>query len=342
MRRMWFHGALAVGGATLFAGKLYFNGGVCTAAPDLRGRTAIVSGANTGLGKETAHRLAELGATVIMACRDKVKGEETRQHILKSLGTPSDLHVWELDLANLESVDRFLERWNTQQAGLGGGPKLDLLIANAGIMALPQRETTTDGFERQLGVNHLGHMHLTLGLLPSVQRAAEQTGDARIVVVSSLAHEKGSIQWDDLQLSSSPEAYTAWGAYRQSKLANVMFANALNRRLKGTGAIAVSLHPGVVRTELGRHMDFPRWKMMLLSPALLFCLKTPWQGAQTTLHCAMADGVEGGMYYSDCEPKEMKGLPEGVATDEAMQERLWTQSLEAIAKARQRNRVSSA
>ena len=242
---------VALGGAGLILGKKFFDGGVWTGTPDLTGRTIVVTGGNTGLGKETCVRLAKLGANVIIGSRSQSRGEAAAEdvRVLSGGGTVSSLV---LDLANLKSVESFAANFQ------GEHDKLDVLVNNAGVMAIPSRELTVDGFEKQLGINHIGHFHLTNLLMPQLKAAGKATGDARIVNLSSQAHQIAfnGMNWDDLQ---SEKEYDPWKAYGQSKLANVLFARELSRQLKANApsVSTASLHPGVVRTELGRNFFIP-------------------------------------------------------------------------------------
>lgn len=204
---------------------------------DLTGKTAIVTGANSGLGFETALVLAHKGATVIVACRDATKAAAAMKSI-RARAPSARLEFQALDLADLGSVRMFAQRFSATHA------RLDILCNNAGVMALPQRRTK-DGFEMQIGTNHLGHFALTAQLLPVI----EKTPRARIVTTSSGFHWMGRIRLDDL---NGTRAYSRWGAYCQSKLANLMFAFELQRRLQAAGIAAASLaaHPGYAATNL--------------------------------------------------------------------------------------------
>ena len=222
------------------------------------------------------------------------------------------MEVFQLDLESLASVRSFAEAVN------GAVEKIDLLILNAGKMACPRSETQ-DGFEGQLGTNHLGHFLLTELLLEKVKAAAP----SRIIVLSSLAHEGGKMNFDDLQLKSG---YSPWKAYGQSKLANVLFASELGRRLEGTGVTTYAVHPGWVRTELDRHM--PGWQKVLVTPARAVASKSPVQGAQTTLYCALEPSLadKTGRYYADCREK----TPSSRARRKEDAERLWQVSEELV------------
>ncbi|HET6817030.1 MAG TPA: oxidoreductase, partial [Mycobacteriales bacterium] len=205
--------------------------------PSQAGRVAVVTGTNSGLGFVTARELARAGATVVMTSRDAERGEAARLRVLAAV-PKADVRLEALDLASLASVRDFVTRVSAAYDGI------DLLVNNAGVMAIP-RATTADGFEMQLGTNHLGHFALTGLLLPSL---LARTG-SRVVTVSSTAHKIGSIDFDDLL---GEKRYWSWGAYAQSKLANLLFAYELQRRLDAAGAstISVAAHPGYASTNL--------------------------------------------------------------------------------------------
>ena len=235
---------LLVLGGTIIAGTLYLvrryvAGGVCRSRAKLDGKTVIITGANTGIGKETAVDLARRGARVILACRSAEKGEEAVVEVRARSG--NDKVVFQiLDLASLESVRQFAS------AVLEEEPTIDILINNAGVMACPYSKTE-DGFEMQFGVNHLAHFLLTNLLLDRLK----ESSTARIVTVTSIAYRLVKrIKFDDL---NSEKSYSPLVAYGQSKLANILFTRSLAKRLAGTSVIANCLHPGVIRTELGRH-----------------------------------------------------------------------------------------
>ncbi|GAA0942073.1 oxidoreductase [Actinocorallia libanotica] len=200
--------------------------------PDLTGRRAVVTGANSGLGLYTALELARHGARVVLACRNPERGREAVRRIAAAVGDPGRVSLAPLDLADLASVRSF--------AADGVKEPLDLLVNNAGVMAIP-RATTADGFEMQFGVNHLGHFALTGLLLPAL---LERPG-ARVVTVSSFASHGGRIDFDDLQ---GEKRYSRWGGYARSKLANLLFAKELDRRYKGLDSLVA--HPGYAATGL--------------------------------------------------------------------------------------------
>ena len=214
------------------------TGWTTTDIPDQHGRMALVTGANTGIGFHQALELARKGAHVLLAARDPERGRTARSAIPGDLPA-ANVELLRLDLADLESVRRLADQL------LDRGQGLDLLINNAGVMAVPQRQTTAQGFELQLGTNHLGHFALTGRLLPAL--LARQ--GSRVVTVSSLNHRMGAIRLEDLQ---SERGYSPWRAYNQSKLANALFTLELDRRLRAAGAstLSVGAHPGYSRTEL--------------------------------------------------------------------------------------------
>src|SRR6266849_2690519 len=205
--------------------------------PSQLGRTAVVTGATGGLGYETALALAKAGAEVILTGRDDAKGQSAIDKISREV-TDARVSYQHLDLASLASVADFAQRMHARQS-------VDLLINNAGVMALPRRQTTADGFEMQFGTNHLGHFALTARLMPLLRRAS----GPRVVSLSSLAHRTGFIDFDDLQ---GARVYSPWKAYGQSKLATLMFALELQRRSDAAGwnLISNAAHPGFARTGL--------------------------------------------------------------------------------------------
>ena len=219
----------------------YFAGGVCHSRVKLNGKTVIITGANTGIGKETAVDLAKRKARVIMACRSADRGERAVEDV-KRLSGNDKVEYRHLDLASLASVRQFAEEILQEET------PIDILINNAGIMRCPYWRTE-DGFEMQFGVNHLGHFLLTNLLLERLKQAPV----ARIVNVSSKGYKRAEgINFDDI---NSEHHYTPAKAYYQSKLANVLFTKSLAERLEGTQVTVNSLHPGVIWTELGRHME---------------------------------------------------------------------------------------
>ena len=277
--------------------------------PDQTGRTAIVTGANSGLGLSTARELARAGAHVVLACRNLEKGEPA----LTEVGSGAELE--QLDLASLESVKAFAERFLASHDGL------DLLINNAGLMA-PPRGVTADGFELQFGTNVLGHFALTGRLLG----ALEGRQDARVVTLSSNAHKLGRINFDDLQ---SERRYSRWRAYNQSKLGDLMLALELDRRLRAAGSTvrSVAAHPGYSATNLQSAAP-PALDRAFMAVTNRLIAQSGDMGALPTLYAATYPGLEGGTYVGPDGLMEQRGHPEPVtptksARDEEAAGRLW-------------------
>jgi NAD(P)-dependent dehydrogenase (short-subunit alcohol dehydrogenase family) len=285
--------------------------------PDQTGRTAVITGANTGLGYETAAALAAKGAHVVLAVRNLDKGKDAADRIVAAAPGAS-VAVQELDLSSLESVRAAAEELRA------GNDAIDLLINNAGVMFTP-KETTKDGFELQFGTNHLGHFAFT-GLL--LDRVLAVPG-SRVVTVSSVGHRfaRNGIRFDDLQWEQD---YSRVGTYGQAKLANLMFTYELQRRLQGTKTIAAAAHPGGSRTELTRNLPpLLRVANRVLEP--LF--QGADMGALPTLRAATDPGVIGGQYFGPDGFGEQRGYPRVVASSRAShdidaQKRLWTVSEE--------------
>jgi NAD(P)-dependent dehydrogenase (short-subunit alcohol dehydrogenase family) len=285
--------------------------------PDQTGRVAIVTGANSGLGFDTAAVLAGKGAHVVLAVRNLDKGNEAASRIT-SKSPNAMVSLQELDLTSLDSVREAADQLRADY------PRIDLLINNAGVMYVPTRETTKDGFEMQFGTNHLGAFALTGQLLDNLLPVE----GSRVIAVSSVGHRiLARIHFDDLQLERK---YNRVEAYGQSKLANLLFTYELQRRLaaKGTPTIAAVAHPGFSDTELMRHLpgfipDF-LWRA-LTQPADM--------GALAILRAATDPGVQGGQYYGPDGIGEVRGYPKVVKSsaqshNEDIQRRLWTVSEE--------------
>lgn len=293
---------------------------------DLTGLTFVVTGANSGIGLVTTRQLARQGATVVMGCRRVKEGERVVGEILRDVPS-ARLVVFELALDDLASVRTFARNVVLHS------PKLNGLVNNAGVMNTPFGRTK-DGFETQFGVNHLGHFLLTNLLTDALKAGAP----SRIVNLSSFFHEfaigrKGEIHFDDLNYLSRP--FDSWEAYAQSKLANLLHARELARRLAGTGVTSASVNPGFVRTNL-MSIPLPGWlQRALVFPILrLAGMIEPWEGTQTTLHALLAPEVamESGAYYSQKSRYKDKASRQGgwplsspnpVAHDDAVAARLW-------------------
>jgi NAD(P)-dependent dehydrogenase (short-subunit alcohol dehydrogenase family) len=287
--------------------------------PDQRGRMAVVTGANSGIGLIAARELARAGARVVLACRNTEKGEAAARDIAAALPDAA-VEVGSLDLSNLASVRGFAQWFEREHEGL------DLLINNAGVMA-PPRRVTADGFELQFGTNHLGHFALT-GLL--LDRMAGRD-DARVVTVSSGAHRMGRINFDDLQ---GERRYFRWSAYGQSKLANLLFAFELDRRLRAAGSTVRSLgaHPGYAATNLQSAAPPQPDRFIMAITNGLFA-QTAEMGALPLLYAATFPGLAGGTYVGPDGLFEQRGYPKVVdaraaAHDRDVARELWDVSEE--------------
>jgi NAD(P)-dependent dehydrogenase (short-subunit alcohol dehydrogenase family) len=298
------------------------------AGHDLGGRDAIVTGGASGIGVETVRALAAAGARVVIATRDRAKGEEVAARLSRETGNGA-IEFRPLDLASLASVRAFAVQFLALRRAL------HLLINNAGIMATPL-SYTPDGFESQFGTNHLGHFALTVGLLPALKAAA----GARIISLTSLGHRRSDVDFDDLNFHR--RAYDPWLAYGQSKTANVLFAGGLTQRLAGDGIVANAVHPGGIMTGLQKHV--PREEQIRLgwideSGIPHPRLKNAEQGAATSIWAAVAAELEGvcGRYLEDCgiakawsEDKPLSGV-KPYALDPDRARRLWSVSEELVA-----------
>jgi NAD(P)-dependent dehydrogenase (short-subunit alcohol dehydrogenase family) len=283
--------------------------------PDQTGRTAVITGANTGLGYETAAALAAKGAHVVLAVRNTDKGQAAAD-LISRRSPGASVAVQELDLTSLASIRAAAEQLRASH------DSIDLLINNAGVMFTP-RSTTKDGFELQFGTNHLGHFAFTGLLLDHIVAAP----GSRVVTVSSVGHRfaRNGIRFDDLQWEKD---YSRVGAYGQAKLANLMFTYELQRRLRGTDTIAAAAHPGGSRTELTRNLPPLLGAVSKLAEPLF---QPAEMGALPQLRAATDPGVIGGQYFGPDGFGEQRGYPVVVAStrvshDIAAQKRLWTVS----------------
>lgn len=302
-------GVVGVTGIGLLALKRYF--GATTrylTNASMLGKTVIITGGNTGIGKATALELVKLNARVILACRDHQKGEAAQKYIQKKTNE-GEVIVKTLDLASLASIKKFAEEINRDE------PKLDVLINNAGVFQCPFSHTE-DGFETQMGVNHLGHFYLTNLLLEKLKKSCP----SRVVIVSSSLAKRGELHFDNL---NSEKSYDPKKGYSNSKLANNLFARELAKRVEDCDISVSCVHPGMVFTDLGRHV-WPspplRW---LLFPLGWFLLRNPYEGCQTVLYCAAASEMnEKNGYFGNCkqEPWPLNTLDDGVA------KKLWEES----------------
>ncbi|XP_029173164.1 retinol dehydrogenase 11-like [Nylanderia fulva] len=300
---------------------------MCTSKARLDGKVAIITGANTGIGQETARDFYRRGARVILACRNIEKAKAAMEDIKNNpspnkqyKGKLGELEIYSLDLSNLKTVKECAKKLLTDESAI------HILVNNAGVMMCPH-EKTKDGFELQLQSNHLGHFLLTLLLLPKIQSSAP---GCKIINVSSICHLFGKIHFNDLNLDRS---YSPMKAYAQSKLANILFTKELARRLKEAGINGIniySLHPGVIRTELSRH-----YSRTIIPGARFFYrkimrpfIKNPVQGAQTTIHCAVDEKVanETGLYYVECRVSR----PQWRARDDQIAKDLWNHTCQLL------------
>ncbi|MFA9517458.1 oxidoreductase [Halopenitus sp. H-Gu1] len=275
--------------------------------PDQSGRTVVITGANSGLGFEATKAFARKGAHVVMACRDLDRARSARDDVASSVDDPS-LSVLELDLADLKSIRSFVDAFEETHG------ELHVLCNNAGIMAIPRRETA-DGFEMQFGVNHLGHFALT-GLL--VDSLRETAGESRIVTQSSGLHENGEIDVSDLH---GEEDYDKWDAYARSKLANLLFAYELDRRLRAADASvkSVGCHPGYADTDLqfrGPEMAGSRLRLWGMKLANQLIAQSAERGALPMLYAATAPDIVGGEYVGPDGFRNLRGAPEIHASSE--------------------------
>ncbi|CAH2262170.1 retinol dehydrogenase 11-like [Pararge aegeria] len=271
----------------------------CKSTRTLEGYTAVITGGNAGIGKETALDLFKRGARVILACRNLAKTEKAREDILKQTNDEhkGSLAIEKLDLSSLQSVRECASRI------LASESKINILINNAGIMMTP-KATTEDGFEIHIGTNHFGHALFTLLLLPRILESATQI-PARIVTVASLAHILSNFDFDDVNIEKT--FYLPVKAYSRSKAANIMFSRAIHLKLREHNIQNVntySLHPGVVATELGRDLDKTVFygTTWLVYNVIKWVIRSPRSGAQTTIYCAVDEACanESGLYYDNC------------------------------------------
>ena len=297
---------------------------------DLSGRTIIVTGGYSGIGTETVRALAGAGAAVTVPARNRSKAEANLADV------SGDITIADMDLADIASVRTFADGY------VSDGRPLHILINNAGIMACPEARVGP-GWESQFGVNHLGHMALTMALLPALRKA----DGARVVALSSTAHIGGGILWDDPHFQKSP--YAKWPAYSQAKTANALFALGLDKREQDNGIRAFSVHPGGIFTPLQRHLPDEEmvalgWKNVdgTMPPAVKALFKTPEQGASTSVWAATSRQLDGrgGVYCENCDIAQLGDENsqrwEHVrpwACDDADAERLWVMSEEMLAPA---------
>jgi NAD(P)-dependent dehydrogenase (short-subunit alcohol dehydrogenase family) len=291
--------------------------------PSQHGRTVLVTGANSGIGFHTALELARRGAVVLLGCRDAGRGRAALDAIVRQVPAAT-VEVVGLDLADLDSVTRLAD----QLADRAGG--LDLLINNAGVLAVPGRRVTAQGFELQFGTNHLGHFALTVRLLPALLARP----GSRVVTVTSLVYRFSSIRLEDL---NSEHGYGRWQAYSRSKLANALFALELDRRLHAADTISVGAHPGYCNTALmtsGPKLGGGGGLARLMGLAASITGQPAAQGALPVLLAATDPQARGGDFYAPRGPAQSRGAPRKThyaraARDEQLAARLW-QASEAL------------
>ncbi|KAJ2943879.1 hypothetical protein O0L34_g8203 [Tuta absoluta] len=296
--------------------------GWCKSQRRLEGLTAIVTGCNTGIGKETARELYVRGARVIMACRDLKRAEAAKQDLeqMESDQEKGTLIVEKLDVSSLKSVREFALKILESES------HIDILVNNAGVMCCPEGKTE-DGFETHMGTNHFGHALLTLLLLPRLTKS----GNSRIIFVSSYLHKSGSLDFNDMNFEKT--RYDPVKAYSRSKAANILYARALAKKLKENGIDNVttySLHPGIINTEIGRHFSDTVWygATWAFNHIVSWFTKSPKCGAQTSIYCAVDEACAGesGLYYSDCKAT----TPSKQCRDDDAADQLWTVTMDAL------------
>ena len=287
----WFSAKYLAVGALIVGTKLYFRGARCTLSPNLKGKVAIVTGSNVGIGYCTALRLSELGATVILACRDPERTQVALENI-KNQTKSSSVEFIKLDLGNKKSIQDFVNQFKEKH------DRLDILVNNAGIMNF-EKKFTIDSYEETFGVNYLGPFMLT----ELLNDRLTQSAPSRVINVSSDVARAGKIDFDDLMNTKN---FNPLVAYANSKFAQTLYTQELHRRYESLGIKAVALEPGMVKTEIFRGLRNKKWASVLstlLSPFAWLIMKTPMQGAQTTLHCCLVDHdkLVGGGFYSECK-----------------------------------------
>ncbi|XP_013388717.1 retinol dehydrogenase 12 [Lingula anatina] len=296
--------------------KSYMKGGQCVSRARLKGKVVIVTGANSGIGKETAIDLARRGAKVYLACRDEEKGK-TAEASVRKLSKNENVFFMKLDLASFKSVRDFAAAFKKKE------DQLHILVNNGGIMLWPKSKSE-DGFELHMATNYLGTFLLTHLLLDLLKSSAP----SRIVCVSATAYQLGTMRLNDINLEE--EEYTPGKAYSHSKLALMLFARKLSKELEGTGVTVNTLHPGVVKTQAHRHMPFRSnfFVALCFAPFVFVLMKPAVDGAQTVIHLAVAEELEkvSGKYFVDCEVKD----EDPVAKDDETADRLWALTMKWV------------
>lgn len=301
--------------ALLYLIRRYIAGGVCRNSVRLDGKTVVITGCNTGIGKETALELSRRGAKIVMVCRNMDKANIAAKEIRNEAN--GEVVVYQMKLDSLKSVRKCAEEINN------GEEKIDILINNAGVLNT-NFEKTEDGFELHMGINHLGHFLFTNLLLDKMK---SNRNPCRIINVSSLIYKWSRMDLNDIHYQNKP--YKMFEAYGISKLANIHFTRELSKRLKGSNITTFALHPGTVQTEISRHIEERMFKFLhkILAPTAFF-FKTPLEGAQTSIYCATEPSLEdcSGMYFADCKQEDLKDF----AKDDDIDVKLWDYSVKAV------------
>lgn len=290
--------------------KIYFAGGSCRSRAKLLGKTVIVTGANTGIGREAALSFAGRGAKVILACRNYRKGLKAMKHI-RDLSENNLVEFRKLDLSSFDSIREFARDLNEEEE------RIDIIVNNAGVLTSSARQMTKDGHEEMFQVNHLGPFLLTNLLLDKLKKSSP----SRIINVSSEMHRsvKG-LKFNDLEMAQD---FNRFKQLANTKLQNLLFTNELSKRLNDTGVTVNALHPGYVMTDGLRNIDILQWKLVkfLVLPFTFIFLKSARQGAQTTIHLAVDPTLENvtGKYFADCQLSEVSKA----ANDDGAAKKLW-------------------
>ena len=276
----------------------YFVWRRCKDNQNLKGKTVIITGANSGIGKATAQELVLRGAKVIMACRDEAKTIEAINDIKKHTKDNGEMVYRHVDLASFDSIEKFTNEIIQNEE------TIDVLINNAGVFK-PPFGLTVNGFETQFQVNHLSHALLTLLLMPKLQKSGQRTQSiSKVIMVTSVLAKRGVINEDDFVKGAAKlDKYDPYKSYCNSKLANIIFSKELQKRLERNNQ-PVHLYlssPGIVWTNLNRHNKIPWWQLLFIAPFALLFLKTPKQGCQTIVYCAVNDSLQSGQFYRDCK-----------------------------------------
>jgi len=281
---------------------------------DLKGKTIIVTGANAGIGKNAAGRLAKQGARVIIGCRDPKRGQDALNEIKRVSGS-QEVELMQLDLSSMASVSQFAKTF------LNKYDRLDILMNNAGIMATPYGQTT-EGHESQFGTNHLGHFLLTILLLPTLIKSK-----GRVVNVTSIGHwfAQRGVNDAEIALMNNKATYTPWRSYGLSKLGNILLAKELHNRFYSLGLVATAVHPGGIKTDLGKHMSVGQQISIAVTSPLF--LKTISAGADSQMKCALDPTIVPGEYYQDCRVFQSSVH----ARNLRMGQWLWDYSMKAVA-----------